>query len=168
LIFVVKFSYPDEKDKNILEFAKTPPTDEPDLRDLSSYNFNYQYTGEKIIAPTKVFDDGIFTYLEFSSQNSEAPAIYSVDSEGFESLVNYRIAGKYMIVEKVSSQFTLRNGNSIVCVYNMNSYSNGVSKKTNLLSNNKDSKSLNSSQKGAENPSMNKQSIKNKASALPF
>ena len=138
---MVKFSYPDEKDRNILEFAKSPKSDEPDLRDLSRYNFNYQYTGEKLIAPTKVFDDGIFTYIEFASNNSEAPAIYSVDSEGFETLVNYRISGKYIIVEKVAPQYTLRNGNDIVCVYNMETYTNGTTKKTNLLPNNKNFKS---------------------------
>jgi len=137
LIFVVKFSYPDEKDKNIVEFAKAPPSDEPDLRDLSAYNFNYQYTGERLIAPTKVFDDGIFTYLEFASKNSEAPAIYSVDSDGYESLVNYRIAGKYIIVEKVSAQYTLRNGSDIVCVYNMQTYSNGTTKNSTVLKNEK-------------------------------
>lgn len=153
LIFVVKFSYPDEKDRNILEFAKSPKSDEPDLRDLSRYNFNYQYTGEKLIAPTKVFDDGIFTYIEFASNNSEAPAIYSVDSEGFETLVNYRISGKYIIVEKVAPQYTLRNGNEIVCLYNMETYTNGTTKKTNLLPNNKNFKSnTNSFENPAEIP----------------
>jgi len=140
LIFVVKFSYPDEKDKNIVEFAKSMPSDEPDLRDLSIYNFNYQYTGEKNIAPTKVFDDGTFTYLEFANKNTEAPAIYSVDSEGYESVVNYRIAGKYMIIEKVAPQYTLRNGNDIICVYNMQTYVNGASKNTTLLRNDKNIK----------------------------
>jgi type IV secretion system protein VirB9 len=137
LIFVVKFSYPDDKDKNILEFAKAPPSDEPDLRDLSIYNFNYQYTGEKNIAPTKVFDDGTFTYLEFANKNTEAPAIYSVDSEGYESVVNYRIAGKYMIIEKVAPQYTLRNGNDIICVYNMDTYTNGSARNSTLKSNDK-------------------------------
>ena len=142
LIFVVKFLYPDEKDKNIVEFAKSPAPDEPDLRDLSSYNFNYQYTGERIIAPSKVFDDGIFTYLEFANKNSEAPAIYSVDSEGYETIVNYRIAGKYMIVEKVAPQFTLRNGSDIVCVYNMETYTNGSAKNSTVLPNDKGVKRL--------------------------
>lgn len=137
LIFVVKFSYPDDKDKNLVEFAKTPPSDEPDMRDLSSYNFNYQYTGEKTIAPSKVFDDGIFTYFQFNSRNSEVPAIYAVDSEGFESLVNYRITGTYMVVEKVAPQYSLRNGSDIVCVYNMETYINGKIRRSTVMPNNK-------------------------------
>jgi type IV secretion system protein VirB9 len=128
LIFVVKFVYPDEKEKNIVEYAKTNLSDEPDLRDLSKYNFNYQYTGEKSIAPSKVFDNGQFTYFQFSNKNAEIPAIFNVDADGFESLVNYRVSSDYIIVERVGAQFTLRNGSEIVCVYNINLYSSGREK----------------------------------------
>ncbi|MFT6332267.1 MAG: type IV secretion system protein VirB9 [Lentimonas sp.] len=120
LIFAVKFVYPDDRDRNILEFPKAPVSDEPDMKNLSIYNFNYEYTGEPRIAPSKVFDNKEFTYFQFSNANAELPAIFSVDSEGFESLVNFRVAGDYIIVERVESQFTLRNGSDIVCVYNNN------------------------------------------------
>lgn len=125
LVFVAKFVYPDEKDKNIIEFSKAIPSDEPDLRDLSIYNFKYQYTGETSIAPVKVFDNGDFTYFQFAKKNAEYPAIFSVDAAGFESLVNFRAAGDYIIVEKVAPQFTLRNGSDIVCVYNTALYTSG-------------------------------------------
>ena len=120
LIFVVKFVYPDEKDKNILQFTKSPISDEPDMRNLRIYNFNYEFTGEPSLAPIKVFDNGEFTYFQFSGKISEIPAIFTVDSAGFESLVNFRSAGDYIIVERIAPQFTLRNGNEIVCVYNNN------------------------------------------------
>ena len=129
------------------------------------YNFNYQYTGEKIIAPSKVFDDGTFTYFQFLSKNSEVPAIYSVDSEGFESLVNYRVAGTYIVVEKVAPQYTLRNGSDIVCVYNMETYTNGKSRQSSIMPNDKNfqpsmqnfggsSSDINSSMMGAPQNSM--------------
>jgi type IV secretion system protein VirB9 len=125
LIFAVKFVYPDDEDKNILEFPKIPESDEPDMRNLRIYNFNYEFTGEPTIAPLKVFDNGEFTYLQFPSKNAELPAVFAVDSEGFESLVNFRIAGDYMIIERVAAQFTLRNGNEIVCIYNDNLLKSG-------------------------------------------
>lgn len=128
LIFVVKFAYPDEKDKNLVEFPKVAVSDEPDMRNLSLYNFNYQYTGEPSIAPLKVFDNGEFTYFQFTKKNAEIPAIFTVDSSGFESLINFRSAGDYIIVERVSAQYTLRSGTDIVCVYNSNLYINGKSK----------------------------------------
>ncbi len=125
LIFAVKFAYPDDTDKNILEFPKTPVSDVPDMRNLSIYNFNYDFTGEPRIAPSKVFDNGEFTYLQFANKSAELPAIFAVDSEGFESLVNFRVAGDYIIVERVGSQFTLRNGSEIACIYNNNLFKSG-------------------------------------------
>ncbi len=126
LIFVAKFAYPDDKDKNILQFPRSLASDEPDLRDLSKYNFQYQYTGETSITPLKVFDNGEFTYFQFSHKSAEVPAIFSVDSQGYESLVNFRAAGDYIIVEKVAQQFTLRNGSDIVCVYNSGAINSGM------------------------------------------
>lgn len=128
LIFVVKFSYPDEGDRNIVEFPKVGVSDEPDMRNLSIYNFSYQYTGDPSIAPVKVFDNGEFTYFQFAEKSAEIPAIFTVDGAGFESLVNFRAAGNYIIVERTAPQFTLRNGPDIVCVYNSTMYSNGRSK----------------------------------------
>ncbi len=125
LIFVVKFVYPDEKDKNIVQFTKVPASDDPDMRDISPYNFNYQYTGENSVAPMKVFDNGEFTYFQFAKKNAEIPAIFTVDAQGFESLINFRATNNYIIVERVAAQFTLRNGADIVCVYNMSLYASG-------------------------------------------
>ena len=90
------------------------------MRNLKIYNFNYEFTGEPSLAPIKVFDNDEFTYFQFSGKSSEVPAIFTVDSAGFESLVNFRSAGNYIIVERIAAQFTLRNGNDIVCVYNNN------------------------------------------------
>ncbi|MFT6077753.1 MAG: type IV secretion system protein VirB9 [Myxococcota bacterium] len=120
LIYAVKFVYPDDADKNIFEFPKTPPSDEPDMRNLSIYNFNYEYTGSPTISPMKVFDNGEFTYFQFASKGAELPAIFAVDADGFESLLNFRVAGDYIIAERLGAQFTLRNGNQIACVYNNN------------------------------------------------
>ncbi len=125
LVFAVKFVYPDDTDKNILEFPKAPVSDVPDMRNLSIYNFNYDFTGEPRVAPLKVFDNGEFTYFQFATKSAELPAIFAVDSDGFESLVNFRVAGDYIVVERVGSQFTLRNGNEIVCVYNNNLFKSG-------------------------------------------
>ena len=66
--------------------------------------------------------------FQFSNKNAEIPAIFNVDADGFESLVNYRVSGDYIIVERVGAQFTLRNGSEIVCVYNINLYSSGREK----------------------------------------
>lgn len=154
LVFVAKFTYPDEKDKNLVQFAKAPLSDEPDMRDLSIYNFNYQYTGEPMIAPVKVFDNGEFTYFQFPQKNAEIPAIFSVDASGFESLINFRSVGNYIVVERVSPQFTLRNGSDIVCVYNMELYTNGKPRHTSAATNSSNPYNMSGAQNMADPMSM--------------
>ena len=123
VLFYVKFMYPEEEDKNIVTFNLTKNrSDMPDLRNLDAYNFNYEFSGSENIAPVKVFDDGDFTYLEFSENNYEMPAIYYVDSSGYENLDNYRTVDKYIVIEQISTQFVLRSGADIVCIYNNNLY----------------------------------------------
>jgi type IV secretion system protein VirB9 len=137
LIFIVKFSYPEDENKNIVEFPKVQAIEEPDLRDMSKFNFNYQYTGERAIAPSKIFDDGDFTYMQFADKRTELPAIYAVDSKGYESPINYRINRDYYIIEKIVPQLTLRSGTDIVCVYNLNTYTTGKEKISTLKANQK-------------------------------
>jgi len=84
----------------------------------SGYNFNYTVSGSRQISPVQVFDDGEFTYLEFRNKNSEIPAIFQVDEYGKESLINYRIEGDFVIIERVSSQYTLRMGDVVACLFN--------------------------------------------------
>ena len=121
--FFIKFVYPSSDDKNIVKFnVKERRDDYPDLTDLSKYNFNYEFAGTPSIAPIKVFDDGVFTYMEFKTDNAEIPAIFAVNDQGYETLVNFRVVEEYVVIEQVSGQFTLRSGGDIVCVYNNSLY----------------------------------------------
>lgn len=121
VLFYIKFMYPESDDKNIVMFNLIKHrSDLPDLRNVDKYNFDYEFSGSENIAPIKAFDDGVFTYLEFGKENYELPAIYVVDTTGYEGLVNYRIVENYVVIEQIVSQLTLRSGADIVCVYNNN------------------------------------------------
>lgn len=123
ILFFVKFVYPTSNDKNIVKFnVKKQRDDYPDLTDLSKYNFNYEFAGSPAIAPIKVFDDGVFTYMEFKTDNAEIPAIFAVNEQGYETLVNFRIVDEYVVIEQVAGQLTLRSGGDVVCVYNNSLY----------------------------------------------
>lgn len=88
-------------------------------RHASDFNFDYRLKGDKEVMPTFVFDDGVFTYFQFADRrNKTLPAIFAVDEDGNESVVNYRMEGEYMVVERVGTTYTLRGGESIVCVRN--------------------------------------------------
>ena len=115
--FIVKFVYPGEN--NYQAIVKYDNNDGPDMSNTDKLNFKYSISGDaRNIEPLQVFDDGEFTYFKFKDINSELPAVFLVDREGFESLVNYRISKQYLVVERVAKKFTLRNGADILCVYN--------------------------------------------------
>ena len=104
----------EEETRNYVLEADVPDTS----IDPQKYNFNYAVTGSRLIAPLKVFDDGEFTYLEFRRINADIPAIYLVNEQGDESLVNFRSTGNYLVIEQVSQQYTLRHGADIACLFN--------------------------------------------------
>lgn len=116
LMFAVKFLYADEDDSMT---ASTGMGDSgPDLTDKSLYNFDYTMSGPDIVSPIKIFDDGKFTYFEFKDKGAALPAIFYVNSNGTEGIINYRITGKYVTVESIRERFTLRHDKEVVCVYN--------------------------------------------------
>lgn len=118
--FFFKFKYPTDEDaKTVKTYARSilPDVDQNPWK----YNFNYTISGEDTLYPVKIFDDGEFTYFEFQ-RNARLPGVFAVDVNGFESLVNFRIVGEYLIVETTAPRFTLRNGADIVCIFNENLY----------------------------------------------
>lgn len=69
------------------------------------------------ILPTLVFDDGRFTYFRFPS-NREVPAVFHVQGDGSEALVNTRMEGDLLVVDRVSRRLMLRAGSAVVGVWN--------------------------------------------------
>lgn len=123
LSFGIRFRYPEDELAQMLEEAKQQEvaqaaevvpqkTVSPD--DL---NFSYSYRGSDEIAPIRVFDDGEFTYFQFA-HNIDTPAIFLVDSDRQESIVNYHVRGKYVVVQRINAQFMLRSDQQATCVYN--------------------------------------------------
>lgn len=119
LMFAVKFLYPDEYDAGATStISSSAGIAVPDLSDKSLYNFEYSISGPNAFAPTKIFDNGRFTYFEFAEKAVELPGIFYVTNSGNEGLVNYRMVGNYVVVESVRERFSLRQGREVVCVYN--------------------------------------------------
>ena len=83
-------------------------------------NLHYAYHGQKPSLPRKVCDDGSNTYFIFDKHQS-IPAIFKViDRHGHESMVNFRSEGQTLIVREVHKQWTLREGNNAVSIFNEN------------------------------------------------
>lgn len=69
------------------------------------------------IAPTAAYDDGRFTYLEFSP-NGELPNVYVVGSDKREALVNTHMSGDTLVIHRVVPKLMLRLGQQAVAVFN--------------------------------------------------
>ena len=111
MTYLVRFKYPQA---NV--FASQQPG-RTTLKGAGDLNFNYKIKGEKSIRPSRVFDDGQFTFFQFdNARRGDLPAIFYVGFDGQESLVNYRMDGNYVVVERLSDRFILRNGDDRVTI----------------------------------------------------
>lgn len=119
LSFIMKFVYPEENNFNAIRQMHSSGS--IDLSKPELYNYDYTISGKaKGVEPVQVFDDGEFTFFKFKDVNAELPAIFYVDGKNNEGLVNFRVQNGYVVVERVSSKFTLRHGADVLCIFNEN------------------------------------------------
>ena len=133
LTFRVKFRYPEEASMELANIGSMPggKYDPLEGSDTTDWNFDYSYSGDKSLRPKRVFDDGTFTYFEFTKPDA-TPAIFSVDADGNESIVNFNMQGSYMVVNSTKRQFTLRDGDTATCIFN-GSYPKVTGKQTAMV-----------------------------------
>lgn len=80
---------------------------------VESLNFNYAISGDRPAwRPLRAFDDGRQTYIEFSPSIAvgEAPPLFVIGEDGEAQLVNYRVAGRYYVVDRLFGVAELRLG----------------------------------------------------------
>lgn len=124
IVFAARFIYGSDggagSDQNsFMEFDYEEESLIPDLeKDANKLNFNYTVTGSRYISPLEVFDNGEFTFFRFKDINADLPAIFQVLPDGNEALINFKKNEGYIIIEMVTSQFTLRYGNQVACIFN--------------------------------------------------
>lgn len=76
---------------------------------LTTGSTNYRLSGAKAIRPTSVTDDGQRTRIVWS-RDVAMPAVFLVDDNGREALVNGRVEGGTYLVEGVGKRFVFRLG----------------------------------------------------------
>lgn len=125
LVFSLSFRYPDEELAKQQAIAKAEQ-EQAVKRDVQSRletaksevrNYDYWLAGALEVSPTEVHDNGRFTRLVFGN-NRDMPAIYAVDSEGDESLINTNVEGNAIVVHRVYRKLILRKGNYVACLVN--------------------------------------------------
>jgi len=76
-------------------------------------HFNYAISGDRPTwRPLRAFDDGRQTYVEFPASLAvgEAPPLFVVDGKDEVQLVNYRLQGRFYVVDRIFDVAELRLG----------------------------------------------------------
>jgi len=101
--YVVQFRYPEDDRAPTNVIAQAAP------------NYNYGASERLDFTPTRVWDDGTFTYFEFA-RNAPVPAIFRY-ANGRERTVNTQAQDGVVIrVSGVNAQWVLRLGEDVVCI----------------------------------------------------
>lgn len=120
--FKLKFIYPEDAGlKGTAELWKQAQDAQrnPNIKNIrrDKVNYDYGFRGNDAAKPLWVFDDGLKTFMKFSG---DVPAIFIVDAKRRESLVNYRREADYVVIDKVSRQWSLRYGTEeATCLFNL-------------------------------------------------
>ena len=80
---------------------------------IENLNFDYRVSGDRPDwRPLRVFDDGRRTLVEFPPDiaQGEMPPFFVIGEEGEAELVNYRVNGRYLIVDRLFRKAELRLG----------------------------------------------------------
>lgn len=113
IVYTLRFQYPDVAVATVT--AKPTAPEPPPLPKVT--NAAYSYDGSIKIVPARVFDDGHATYFEF--RDGEAyPAIFSMDADKNEAVVNTYMRSGYVVADMVARGFVLRQGADVTHIYN--------------------------------------------------
>ena len=81
--------------------------------DVSALNFRYRIEGDRVPwKPVRAFDDSAQVFIEFPAgiSQGEMPPLFVTGAAGDVELVNYRVQGRYMVVDRLFAAAELRLG----------------------------------------------------------
>jgi type IV secretion system protein TrbG len=81
--------------------------------DVSALNFRYRIEGDRVPwKPVRAFDDSAQVFIEFPAgiSQGEMPPLFVTGPAGDAELVNYRVQGRYMVVDRLFTAAELRLG----------------------------------------------------------
>lgn len=119
-IYVLRFTYPNDP-KPAPVGAGTLTTEEAQAitappsgqtTDPAALNFNWRTRGKAALLPSRVYDDGISTFLSWPV-GAPIPAIQIRDETGTEGPVNFSVRGDVIVLDSVPDTVLLRNGRDL-------------------------------------------------------
>ena len=109
--YVLRFTYPQ------LTSAKSTVATDLEMGPHHARNFDYWFCGNPSVKPEAASDDGVHTRLRFPA-NAEQPAIFVLNEDGSESLLNFSMDAGDVVVHRIARRLILRRGKLTGCVVN--------------------------------------------------
>lgn len=81
--------------------------------DVDQLHFDYAITGDRVAwRPMRAFDDGRQTFIELPPDigSTDAPPLFVIGDKGAAELVNFRLRGRYYIVDRLFDVAEMRLG----------------------------------------------------------
>lgn len=86
------------------------------ITDPTSLDYKYTISTNKYdFAPQQVFNDATKTYIQLKENLQEMPSLYLKDGNNL-LLVNYRVKGNFLVVDRLFNEGELRIGNKKVII----------------------------------------------------
>jgi type IV secretion system protein VirB9 len=101
MAYNVRFTYPGGQPDSVADEAPT-----------SELAGRYKLSGTRSLRPSKIADDGRHTYIEWPRDRT-LPAVYAIDSEGRESLVNGAMRDDLFVIDAIASKLIFRIDDNI-------------------------------------------------------
>ncbi|MGI4794029.1 MAG: TrbG/VirB9 family P-type conjugative transfer protein [Janthinobacterium lividum] len=80
-------------------------------------NWHYVAQGDRSIMPFEVFDNGYSTVFRFPG-NVRIPSVFVINPDGKEATPNYAVKGDLLEVDAVARGWRLRDGQTVLCIWN--------------------------------------------------
>jgi type IV secretion system protein VirB9 len=80
-------------------------------------NWHYVAQGDRSLLPLEVFDNGYSTVFRFPG-NVRIPSVFVINPDGKEATPNYAVKGDLVEADSVARGWRLRDGQTVLCIWN--------------------------------------------------
>lgn len=115
VIYALRFEYPAAPARGASRERRQVETDLATARNGRPRNYDYWYCGTPSLKPVAAWDDGVQTTLVFGA-HTELPAVFALNEDGSESLVNVGVQDGRMVIQRVARRVILRRGKLTGCI----------------------------------------------------
>lgn len=115
VIYALRFEYPAVPERAASRERQQVETDLAEAQSARPRNYDYWYCGDPSLKPAAAWDDGVRTTLVFGA-HAELPAVFAVNQDGSESLVNFDVQGGRVVIQRVARRLIVRRGNLAGCI----------------------------------------------------